>query len=405
MGESNQDVSRWCGYVCNKNVSVPMQAANTDSHIHPDKVQWATYQGPRRHQLKGQVSRYDIVLTTYDTVRSDRTREEPCLFEQKWARVVLDEGLLGQRTMRIPRKNANNPSIAHRIRNRSSKLFSDVGTIPAECRWCLTGTPIQNRLDDFGALLEFLQVPDLNSRGLFQKYIENSMNEKKKEGLAFLRDVVSATCLRRTKADHALTLNLPRKIERIESVEMDRSTRELYEFFKRFSYEAASASRVKKKRSSGNILVLISMLRLICDHGEALLSEAAVTAWKQKDTKALTWEMLKSSTKRCISCDDEIEDLDMGDSPTEGLSCGHLVCETCETKSQGSSGQVSCPLCGTTAPSSPSKRDDSRLSPSKSAPASPKKRQWSPSAKVEALLRNISASQTALDLGTHPGKR
>ncbi len=225
----------------------------------------------------------------------------------------------------------------------------------------------------------------------FQERIEKPVEGKTKGAFEFLRSVVAATCLRRIKEDHALGLNLPRKEERIERIDMDHDTRDLYEFFKRFSYEAFTASRARTK-SSGNILVLISILRLICDHGEALLSPAAVAAWKQRDTKLLTWRMFKDNTPRCISCDCESEELGGGGS-LQGWSCDHILCERCEIKSQDLNSQPSCPKCDVPEPISTLKRDGSRVSPSNSWPgSSTKTHQWPPSPKVEALLRNIGAT-------------
>ncbi|KAL2672526.1 hypothetical protein Neosp_013238 [[Neocosmospora] mangrovei] len=93
-------------------------------------------------------------------------------------------------------------------------------------------------------------------------------------------------------------LNLPDKIPHTECVEMSRNDRQLYQFFKRFSYLTAGLDKTSKKKAATNILVLISMLRLICDHGEALLPDSALTAWRNRDENALTWEMLESTTKR-----------------------------------------------------------------------------------------------------------
>ncbi|KAL6355680.1 hypothetical protein LRP88_11284 [Fusarium phalaenopsidis] len=249
------------------------------THIRPNKIRWITYHGPRRHEVWDDVDSYDIVLTTYDTIRSDRAKSSP-LFEKDWARIVLDE--------------------AHRIRNRGSKIFQDVCKLQAESRWCLTGTPIQNYLDDFGSLLSFIKVPPFETKDQFDSHIAEPVKQRKGQGLEMLRKVVAATCLRRTKADHAKMLNLPPKTEHVERVEMGRNDRRLYEFFKRFSYLTAGLDKTSKKRAATNILVLISMLRLICDHGEALLPDSALTAWRNRDENALTWEMLESTTKRVI---------------------------------------------------------------------------------------------------------
>lgn len=294
---------------------------------------------------------------------------------------------------------------AHRIRNRGSKIFQDVCNLQAESRWCLTGTPIQNYLDDFGSLLSFIRVPPFETKDQFDSHIAEPVKQRKSQGLEMLRKVVAATCLRRTKADHAKMLNLPDKIPHTECVDMSRNDRQLYQFFKRFSYLTAGLDKTSKKKAATNILVLISMLRLICDHGEALLPDSALTAWRKRDETALTWEMLESTTKRCVSCDCQIEELGAAESLTEALGCGHLLCGDCAAKLRGSASQLPCPKCGITASMSPPAENSSGLPMSRTAFGGPLRPRYAPSAKVEALLRNISERQQRPGQNSKPNKR
>ncbi len=274
----------------------------------------------------------------------------------------------------------------------------------AEYRWCLTGTPIQNSLDDFGALLAFIKVPPFEDQNGFDRYILEPVKKREHGSMQLLRKVVAATCLRRTKADNLQTLDLPVKDDRVEWVEMGSEDRRLYEFFKRFSYLSVAAAKTTKTKAATNILVLISMLRLICDHGEALLPESALTAWKHRDQKVLTWEMLEANTRRCDSCDRPLEDLDTSEAATESFKCDHVFCETCLTSEQGSANQPECPKCGIAALGSPSARSGSSPSPPLVKQEAPEKQKHPPSAKIEALLRNILEEKRVAD-EAHPTKR
>ncbi|OQD67879.1 hypothetical protein PENPOL_c003G05250 [Penicillium polonicum] len=60
---------------------------------------------------------------------------------------------------------------AHYIRNRATKQFQAVVNLSAQHRWCLTGTPIQNSIEDLGALVAFLRVPILDRVASFRKFI------------------------------------------------------------------------------------------------------------------------------------------------------------------------------------------------------------------------------------------
>ena len=295
--------------------------------------------------------------------------------------------------------------VAHKIRNRYSKIFQDVCAVHANYHWGLTGTPIQNCLDDFGALLTFINVDPFQSKNCFEKYISRPIKDRKKDSMEMLRKVVASTCLRRTKADPVLRLNLPQKLERVEEIEMPREDRKVYDFFKRFSFVTAAGGKTSKKIAATNILILISMLRLICDHGEALLPALALKAWRDRDPSLLTFKMLESGIKTCISCDREIEELDVAESVIEELTCGHVLCESCATKSQTSESQPSCPKCGTEGLRSPSVLSDSSPAPSQSELALPQKPHYPPSAKLQALLRNITKRQTRPTGKTRPHKQ
>jgi len=275
--------------------------------------------------------------------------------------------------------------------------------VHANYHWCLTGTPIQNCLDDFGALLTFINVDPFQSKICFEKYISTPIKDRKKDSWELLRKVVAATCLRRTKEDHILRLNLPQKLERVEEIEMPREDRKLYEFFKRYSLLTAGDGKTPKKIGATNILILISMLRLICDHGEALLPESALQAWRDRDPNLLTFKMLESGIKMCISCGCEIEELDVAGSVIEELTCGHVLCETCATKLQTSESQPSCLKCGTEGLKTPSVLSDSSPGPSQSELALPQRPP--PSAKLKALLRNIIERQTTPTGESRPDKQ
>lgn len=64
------------------------------SHIYPGQVRVAIYHGSNRSGLSAELQSHDIVLTTYDTLRSEwaSSADKGVLYSEIWARVVLDEG-------------------------------------------------------------------------------------------------------------------------------------------------------------------------------------------------------------------------------------------------------------------------------------------------------------------------
>ncbi|KAI1270779.1 hypothetical protein F5Y07DRAFT_385129 [Xylaria sp. FL0933] len=238
-----------------------------ERHIHSGQVKSLIYHGPGKHRFSSRFDRVDIVLTTYETLRSEHILEGP-LYSQRWLRIVLDE--------------------AHRIRNGQSQSFAACCRIRAEHRWCLTGTPVQNSLDDYGALLSFLGVYPFHDKKQFDRWIVKPFQDSGRNAIETLRRLVAATCLRRTKANCDLSTPLPQRSEEVEEVNLLQNDQEIYEFFKRKiqsivmpNFQDSGASTNKRSKHV-NILSIITLLRAVCDHVE-LLPQTAIDSWKRED--------------------------------------------------------------------------------------------------------------------------
>lgn len=62
-------------------------------HIRPGAIHLQVYHGANRSMAEAEMKRADIVLTTYDTLRSDYVNARHVLSNYNWARIILDEGL------------------------------------------------------------------------------------------------------------------------------------------------------------------------------------------------------------------------------------------------------------------------------------------------------------------------
>jgi SNF2 family DNA or RNA helicase len=214
------------------------------------------------------------------------------LYQHEWRRLVLDEGL----TLFLAIKTqALNFYLAHHIRNRASQTFKAACSIKSYYRWCLTGTPIHNSLDDYGALLSFLDVPGFTERTMFERWITKPIRENKSEGYTMLQTLVRSTCLRRTKESMGDILRLPQRHEKIEHVYLSQEDQILYKFFKEKAASLASgtkASHVAVTRSDndqrGGIICSLNFLRSICNHGEQLLPDTALRIWDTRDQSMVT---------------------------------------------------------------------------------------------------------------------
>ncbi|CAN0086644.1 unnamed protein product, partial [Sphacelaria rigidula] len=98
--------------------------------------------------------------------------------------------------------------------------------LSAKHRWCLTGTPLQNRPEDIGSLFTFLRMAPASSASVFKRAIGRPIQSGEDEGLARLRVLMKSVCLRRNK--RLLGGKLPPKVVEVHSVEMDDNHREAY---------------------------------------------------------------------------------------------------------------------------------------------------------------------------------
>ena len=146
------------------------------THSLPSTFKYCLYYNDNRPQ---NLYDYDLVITTYGIVSSEFASAKKELFSFEWFRVVLDE--------------------AHYIKGRTIQIAKAVYHLKAEHRWCMTGTPIQNKLDDLFSLIHFLRLEPWSDYLWWNSYI-NKPHEKK-DPLVFqiIQTIIAPILLRRTK--------------------------------------------------------------------------------------------------------------------------------------------------------------------------------------------------------------
>ena len=104
------------------------------------------HHGASRTKSYVELKKYDVVITTYQTLTSEHAGSNMgrpdgtrigC-FGVHWYRLILDE--------------------AHSIKNRNAKSTLAACALNSWYRWCLTGTPMQNNLDELQSLVKFLRI-------------------------------------------------------------------------------------------------------------------------------------------------------------------------------------------------------------------------------------------------------
>ncbi|KAF4439353.1 hypothetical protein F53441_12603 [Fusarium austroafricanum] len=347
------------------NSTIPGWQEQINRHIFLDNVNATLYHGPLRDQIANSLTSYDIVLTTYGTLQSEwkaKNGTSP-LFSNAWARVVLDE--------------------AHHIRDRSTNTFKAAAALRTSRRWCLTGTPIQNRLDDYGSLLSFIGMPQLGNKSMFDHWVGKPVSQSRPEGLVRLKRLVRATCLRRTKSSVCKELNLPDRTMRECIVKLDEKDREVYDFFKKnASHLIAGMVGTGSNEASraGNILPIINTLRLICNHGESLLPSSALRAWSQRYNPTVDSDLATTLPGLCYACGKK----ESPDSMPSEFTCSHTLCSDCANSDEGYQSSLDSAVCPRCTENFDSASDRAAVGMGDN---------YKPSAKVRALLENLHIEQ------------
>ncbi|KAH6681052.1 P-loop containing nucleoside triphosphate hydrolase protein [Plectosphaerella plurivora] len=116
-----------------------MWESQIEHHVLPGTLSIYRYHGQGRRLDPSSPLPYHVVFSTYATVASDFSRGGGVLSKFQWYRLILDE--------------------AHVIRNWTTQQFGAVNDLVANIRWCMTGTPIQNTVDDLGSLIKQNEWP------------------------------------------------------------------------------------------------------------------------------------------------------------------------------------------------------------------------------------------------------
>ncbi|KAI4861311.1 SNF2 family N-terminal domain-containing protein [Hypoxylon rubiginosum] len=331
----------------------------TKKHFKTGSLTYRIYHGSARDNNVSALHNADIVLTSYETLRAGlphdqvermglrESRRSSLLHGINWHRVVLDE--------------------AHIVRNRASKTSHAVKILEARHRWCLTGTPIHNRLEDLGSLVEFLRVDPFDDLGVFDSIFIAPINGGRSDAWERLRLLIKAIALRRTKKALDADLSLPPRWERIHEVHLDDEENTLYDLVKRYFMRSIDSGG-----SVMNTFQLILRLRQICNHGKDLLPQN-LQAWLHQ--VSVFGDATLPQLQRCEACDISLDGED--ESSYCVFSCFHQVCQACLENRDlpNNSSDSICPLCNP--------RVDSTTTPE------PRSMQYRPSSKVKALLKNL----------------
>ncbi|XP_051932909.1 chromodomain-helicase-DNA-binding protein 5 isoform X2 [Hippocampus zosterae] len=189
--------------------------------------------------------KFHVLLTSYELI----TIDQAILGSITWACLVVDE--------------------AHRLKNNQSKFFRILNGYKIYYKLLLTGTPLQNNLEELFHLLNFLTPERFNN---LEGFLEEFADISKEDQIKKLHDLLGPHMLRRLKAD--VFKNMPAKTELIVRVELSPMQKKYYKFILTRNFEALNS------KGGGNQVSLLNImmdLKKCCNH-PYLFPVAAVEA-------------------------------------------------------------------------------------------------------------------------------
>ncbi|OMO98220.1 SNF2-related protein [Corchorus capsularis] len=347
-----------------------------DKVAEESKLSVLVYHGGNRTKDPSELAKYDVVLTTYSIVTNevpkqpivdddendDKNGEKYGLSSEfsahKKRKKTADVGKKGKKG----KKGIDGSAIdsgagalarvswfrvildeAQTIKNHRTQVARACCSLRAKRRWCLSGTPIQNTIDDLYSYFRFLRHEPYCVYKAFYNGIKVAISRDYEKGYKKLQAVLKTVMLRRTKAtliDGEPIIRLPPKTIGMQKVDFTAEERAFYT-----QLESDSRSQFKAYAAAGtvnqnyaNILLMLLRLRQACDHPLLVKGFDSKSIRKSDDpvgqdsiemAKTLPRDMLinllnslEDSFAICRVCSDSAEN------PVITM-CGHVFCYQC----------------------------------------------------------------------------
>jgi non-specific serine/threonine protein kinase len=232
------------------------------------------YIGSDRKQLSKKLDKYDLIFTSYAIA----SRDIAVLEKYNFRYLILDE--------------------SQYIKNKNSKIFKAINLVKANHKISLSGTPIENSLDDLWSQMQFINPDILGTYAFFSENykvpIEKNQDEK---SLLELKNIISPFILRRTKEQ--VLKDLPELSEQIIYCDMETEQEKLYE-------EEKSKARNFLLKTDGtspdriSIINTLMRLRQLSNHPKMIDSKSEMDSGKYIAASRYLETLVQSNQKTIV---------------------------------------------------------------------------------------------------------
>lgn len=311
------------------------------------------------------IKEHDVVLTTYGTLASELKRK---IVWDKHLELVPDARPKPSQMLPLMGRSSYFHRIvldeAQNIKNKNTKAAAAAYHLQADYRWCLSGTPMQNNVDEIYSLIKFCRIRPYHDYDKFAKDISRPLKRVtsygKDQAMERLQALLRAVLLRRTKKseiDGQPIIQLPEKHTVEERAIFGKDELDFYKALEQQSQ--IQFNKFLKKGSIGrhysHALVLLLRLRQCCCSAQLVtnapdfMSSGAVEDVDYiENAKSLPDDVVRrlgeADAFECPVCMDAVEN------PIIFNPCGHSLCAECltamtEKAMTDASGKLSCPHC------------------------------------------------------------
>ncbi|KAG2732375.1 hypothetical protein G9P44_004792 [Scheffersomyces stipitis] len=363
IGLFTSDLTKRPNLVVGPTVALMQWKNEIEKHTEPGLLKVLLYHGANRTTDVKELSKYDVILTSYSVLesvyrkenhgfkrKSGLVKEKSALHAVEFYRVILDE--------------------AHNIKDRTSGTAKAANNLRCKKRWCLSGTPLQNRIGEMYSLIRFMKMEPFHQyfctkcdcksdewkfsdwrhcdqcghapmvhTNFFNHFMLKNIQKFGIEGdglVSFqnIRLLLQNVMLRRTKIERADDLGLPPRIVEIRRDRFNEEEKDLYTSLysdskRKFNDYVAEGVVLN---NYANIFTLITRMRQLADHPDLVL--------KRVGTNQISSEI--EGVIMCQLCDDEAEE------PIES-KCHHRFCRMCISEYvesfMGEEKNLQCPVC------------------------------------------------------------